>query len=41
AILMCDEAQIKDPEIKELCKNIISSQQSEINQMKAKPNELN
>ncbi|MCI0444577.1 DUF305 domain-containing protein, partial [bacterium] len=33
AILMCDEAQIKDPEIKELCKNIISSQQSEINQM--------
>jgi uncharacterized protein (DUF305 family) len=40
AILMCEEAPIKDPEIKELCRNIISSQQSEINQMKAKLNAL-
>ena len=36
AILMCEEAPIQDPEIKALCKNIISSQQSEIDQMKAK-----
>jgi len=40
AILMCEHAAIDDPEIKELCKNIISSQQSEIDQMKAKLNEL-
>lgn len=36
AILMCQKASIQDPEIKELCKNIISGQQSEIDQMKAK-----
>lgn len=36
AILMCKEAPIQDVEIKELCRNIISSQQSEIDQMKAK-----
>src|SRR5262249_40846787 len=35
AILMCNEASISDPEILELCKNIKSSQQTEINQMKA------
>lgn len=40
AILMCKEAPIKDEEIKELCRNIISSQQSEIDQMKAKLNAL-
>jgi hypothetical protein len=40
AILMCEHAAIDDPEIEELCKNIISSQQSEIDQMKAKLNEL-
>jgi uncharacterized protein (DUF305 family) len=40
AILMCEEAQIQDPEIKQLCKNIISGQQAEINQMKAKLREF-
>lgn len=40
AILMCKEAPIKDEEIKELCRNIISSQQSEIEQMEAKLNAL-
>ena len=35
AILMCGKAPIQDPEIKELCKDIIENQQSEINQMKA------
>jgi uncharacterized protein (DUF305 family) len=35
AILMCEQASIQDPEIQELCGNIISSQQSEIEQMKA------
>jgi len=36
AILMCEGANITDPEIKELCKAIRSSQQQEIDQMKAK-----
>jgi uncharacterized protein (DUF305 family) len=36
AILMCEEAAIQDAEIKALCKNIVSSQQAEIDQMKAK-----
>ncbi|HJZ12070.1 MAG TPA: DUF305 domain-containing protein [Acidobacteriota bacterium] len=36
AILMCEEASIADTEIKELCKSIITSQQAEIDQMKAK-----
>jgi len=36
AILMCEQAPIKDPEIKQLCREIISSQQREIDQMKAK-----
>lgn len=35
AILMCDESSIQDPEIIELCKKIRSSQQEEIDQMKA------
>jgi uncharacterized protein (DUF305 family) len=35
AILMCKEASIQDSEIKTLCESIISSQQSEIEQMKA------
>lgn len=34
AILMCREAKIKDNEIKDLCKKIYLSQQSEIDQMK-------
>ena len=41
AILMCEHAAIDDPEIKVLCQNIISSQQAEIDQMKAKLDELN
>ena len=40
AILMCENASISDAEVKELCKNIISGQQAEINKMKAKLNEL-
>jgi uncharacterized protein (DUF305 family) len=40
AILMCKEANIKDPEIKKLCEQIGSSQQSEIEEMKAKLSEL-
>lgn len=35
AILMCREADIKDAEIAALCKNIIDSQQKEIDQMEA------
>jgi len=41
ATLMCKEARIQDQEIKDLCKNIISSQQAEIVQMKAKLEQLN
>jgi uncharacterized protein (DUF305 family) len=40
AILMCEKANIQDPEIKDLCQSIISSQQQEIDQMKAKLQEL-
>lgn len=36
AILMCEQSPIQDAEIKRLCEAIISSQQSEIDQMKAK-----
>jgi uncharacterized protein (DUF305 family) len=36
AILMCENAPIKDAEITELCRAIIDSQRSEIDQMKAK-----
>jgi uncharacterized protein (DUF305 family) len=35
AILMCEQADIRDAEIKELCGNIVTSQQQEIDQMKA------
>jgi hypothetical protein len=35
AILMCGRAPIQDPQIQQLCKTIISGQQSEIDQMKA------
>lgn len=41
AILMCEEANITDPEIKKLCEQINSSQKAEIAQMKAKLDELN
>jgi uncharacterized protein (DUF305 family) len=40
AILMCDNQNIQDPEIKGLCNGIISSQQSEIDWMKKKLDEL-
>jgi uncharacterized protein (DUF305 family) len=40
AILMCNEADITDPEIKKLCEQIVASQRREIDQMKAKLEEL-
>jgi uncharacterized protein (DUF305 family) len=40
AILMCEEAPIRDPRIRELCGSIVASQQSEISQMRAKLAEL-
>lgn len=40
AILMCEQAPIQDPQIKELCRSIISGQQAEIDQMKARLGEL-
>ena len=40
AVLMCDKAPIQDVQIKELCRTIISGQQAEIDQMKAKLGEL-
>jgi uncharacterized protein (DUF305 family) len=40
AILMCEEAPIRDPEIQQLCAAIVSGQQSEIDLMKAKLAEL-
>lgn len=36
ALLMAKEADVTDPEIQELCRQIIDSQQAEIDQMKAK-----
>ena len=35
AILMCENAHLQDARLKELCRTIISSQQSEIDQMKS------
>ena len=35
ALLMCEKSLLQDPDIKKLCGNIISNQQSEIDQMKA------
>ena len=40
AILMCQEASIEDQEIRELCRSIIASQQTEIDLMKAKLDQL-
>ena len=40
AILMCERASLHDPDIKGLCENIISGQQAEVDQMKAKLDEL-
>ena len=36
ALLMCQNARIQDPEIKKLCQEIISSQQSQIDWMRTK-----
>lgn len=36
AILMCKEAKLRDPEVKALCTSIVTSQQGEIDLMKAK-----
>ena len=41
ALLMCEKADIKDPEIKALCKNILAGQQKEIDQMKLKLKSIN
>ena len=35
AILMCERSTIRDPEIQQLCREIIASQKTEIDQMKA------
>ena len=40
AILMCQQASVTDAEIKRLCEGIISSQQREIDQMKARLRQL-
>ena len=40
AVLMCEQAAIKDPDIRTLCQDIIKDQQEEIAQMKAKLREL-
>lgn len=40
AVLMCNEAPIEDMEIKKLCEGILLSQQSEIDWMKKKLDEL-
>jgi uncharacterized protein (DUF305 family) len=40
AILMCENTDLQDLELKELCVSIVSSQQQEIDQMKAKLTEL-
>ena len=37
---MCEQAAIEDPDIKELCGSILSSQQEQIDAMKAKLLEL-
>lgn len=37
---MCENSSIKDPEIKELCGEILSGQRREIVQMKAKLNDF-
>jgi peptidoglycan/LPS O-acetylase OafA/YrhL len=41
AILMCEKSPAQAPQIKELCKAIVSSQQAEISQMKTMLEQLN
>ena len=36
AILMCEQAKIRDAQVQDLCRRIISSQEAEISEMKAK-----
>jgi hypothetical protein len=36
AILMCEQASLEDPELRELCRNIVAGQQEEIDFMRAK-----
>ena len=36
AILMCEQAKLRDPELQELCDGIVAGQQQEIDQMKEK-----
>jgi uncharacterized protein (DUF305 family) len=36
AILMCGQNRLSDPELQQLCRDIVASQQSEIDLMKAK-----
>jgi uncharacterized protein (DUF305 family) len=40
AILMCNEASIKEADLQKLCREIVLGQQAEIDQMKAKLREL-
>lgn len=40
AILMCNEANITDPELKKLCEEIVENQKKEIEQMKSKLSEI-
>ncbi len=40
AILMCNESDLSDPDIKKLCEEIVAGQQKEIDQMKAKLEQL-
>jgi hypothetical protein len=41
AILMCKAGHLQDPQIQDLCKRIAEGQQKEINEMKAKLEEMN
>lgn len=36
AILMCEQAPIRDPDVRDLCRRIRASQQAEIDEMRAK-----
>jgi hypothetical protein len=40
AILMCNQADLEDPQIQDLCRGIVAGQQAEIDLMKAKLAEL-
>ncbi|MGH2605169.1 MAG: DUF305 domain-containing protein [Anaerolineales bacterium] len=40
ALLMCDQASLQDPEIKDLCERITAGQQAEIDEMVAKLRDL-